>query len=357
METLEQKLIRKRERHNEQSKLRMRKYRANNNLSVEKSVQFKKKDAERQKRKRVLQRSTDSEEMKIVKRAKERERKRKQRARKKCAQEEGHSVEINTIASMEQQIEDLQRAKKAEQKQKTRLLKRKGEEIDALSRMLMKKAKKNSAESSFVQEEKTPQKENESGKPGAAKAIWSCLTPNTRRSTAIKLKSLSPGSRPAAAIRKEIGLNLSYRHIPGNENGSLLCQEVKAFFDRDDVSSLCPDKNKVVKNPLDEDEAPTQVRYRNSNIRSLLAKFNAERQGPSCSERIFQKYIPYYVKKANPLEWGTCMCEYCLNPELKFDSLKKLKLFNGSDFEEKTKEENIEKFREEMANLKPPEKN
>ena len=51
METLEQKLIRKRERHNEQSKLRMRKYRANNNLSVEKSVQFKKKDAERQKRK------------------------------------------------------------------------------------------------------------------------------------------------------------------------------------------------------------------------------------------------------------------------------------------------------------------
>ena len=187
-----------------------------------------------------------------------------------------------------------------------------------LSRILMKKARKKEQQKYDEQpKEHTEELQNESQPSGSgvAKTIWNCLTPNTKKSAAIKLKNVSPSSRPTVAIRTEIGLNLSRQFSPPDEAGSQLCQDVKKFFDRDDITALCPDKNKVVKNPLHEDDDPKQVRYRTSNIQCLLAKFNAERQGPSCEERIFQKYIPFYVKKANPLEWGTCMCEYCPNPD------------------------------------------
>ena len=214
---------------------------------------------------------------------------------------------------------------------------RKGEEIDALSRILQKKAKP--VKQNTPAETPEAQQQNEGQTSGVAKLIWNCLTPNTKRSTAIKMKNISPSSRSTRAIRNEIGLNLSKQFSPPDKDGSQLCQDVKKFFDRDDITSLCPDKKKAVKNPLDEDEEPTQIRYRNSNIQCLLAKFNAERLGPSCEERIFQKYIPFYVKKANPLEWGTCMCEYCLNPELKYASLRSMKVISGEEFEERVKNE------------------
>ena len=143
------------------------------------------------------------------------------------------------------------------------------------------------------------------------------------------MKNISPSSRSTRAIRNEIGLNLSKQFSPPDKDGSQLCQDVKKFFDRDDITSLCPDKKKAVKNPLDEDEEPTQIRYRNSNIQCLLAKFNAERLGPSCEERIFRKYIPFYVKKANPdrsqkergLLWHFLFFENSYKNELNFGDL------------------------------------
>ena len=61
--------------------------------------------------------------------------------------------------------------------------------------------------------------------------------------------------------------------------------------------------------------------------------------------------MPFYIKKANPLDWGTCMYEYRTNPELKFISLQNQKLLEG-DFEEKTSEEKIDQFIEEVTALK-----
>ena len=82
------------------------------------------------------------------------------------------------------------------------------------------------------------------GSSSVSESLLKCLTPNTRRGTAVKLKNMSPSSRPTRAIRKEIGLNLSKQFSPPNRDGSTLCQEVKAFFDQDEITTLCLTKSR-----------------------------------------------------------------------------------------------------------------
>ena len=229
---------------------------------------------------------------------------------------------------------------------------RKTNEFDALNRVLKKKQRKEADEVLPIANENDETTKNtpDSSSPGVAASVWNCLTPNTRKSTAIKLQNSSPSARPTRAIRKELGVNLSKQFSPPNRDGSALCQEIKDFFDQDEVSVLCPDKKQLATNPLTKEDEAVQVRFRTSRLYTLYCKFVATRN-KSCEFRTFQKYVPFYIKRANPLDWGTCMCEYCVNPELKFISLKNQKLLEG-DFEEKTSEENIDNFIKEVGALK-----
>ena len=43
--------------------------------------------------------------------------------------------------------------------------------------------------------------------------------------------------------------------------------------------------------------------------------------------------VPYYVKKAGPSDWGTCLCRTCLNPELKIEKLIQEKLIPSINLE------------------------
>ena len=53
-------------RHNEQSKLRMQKYRLNINKSPKRSSEMKKRDAERKKKERAYNKIVDDEEAKVI---------------------------------------------------------------------------------------------------------------------------------------------------------------------------------------------------------------------------------------------------------------------------------------------------
>ena len=66
---------------------------------------------------------------------------------------------------------------------------------------------------------------------------------------------------------------------------SSLQREIELFFDRDDVSRVCPDKKKVVKNPNNSVAETVPLRYRLSSLKVMYQKFLAESPLP-CSYEI-----------------------------------------------------------------------
>ena len=105
--------------------------------------------------------------------------------------------------------------------------------------------------------------------------------------------------------------------------------KVESFFNRDDISRLCPDKKKV-KNPAKTEEQQ-QIHYQLGYTETLLYKFQAS-ENIDCSYEIFSRHVPY-VKKAGPSDWGTCLCRTCLNPELKIEKLIREKLIPSINLE------------------------
>ena len=63
------------------------------------------------------------------------------------------------------------------------------------------------------------------------------------------------------------------------------------------------------------------VRYRMSSLGALDEKFVSESM--PCSFSHFKENCPYFVKKPNANNWGTCPCRICLNPELKLVAVSK----------------------------------
>ena len=41
----------------------------------------------------------------------------------------------------------------------------------------------------------------------------------------------------------------------------------------------------------------------------------------ACSYSTFCRYVPANVIKPKATDWGTCLCQTCLNPELKLEAL------------------------------------
>ena len=63
------------------------------------------------------------------------------------------------------------------------------------------------------------------------------------------------------------------------------------------------------------------VHYRRDTIEILHEKFLAEAMA-ECSISTFASYLPKNVVKPKPEDWGTSLCEMCLNPELKIEGLR-----------------------------------
>ena len=129
------------------------------------------------------------------------------------------------------------------------------------------------------------------------------MTPQSKRKTKLRLKdSLLPGEKES--FRKVLGVNLSNEISLGKEDRSGLAEKVKLFFDREDVSLVCPDTRKYAKDPGTAEKVP--VRYRLDYLTLLHAKFIAETSDNCCYET-FTRHVPHYVKKPAAEDWGTSL--------------------------------------------------
>ena len=331
---------------------RTKKYR--NNLTAVTFKDVHKKDALRKRVERETQKYILPEKDMVEKRERERVRKQLQRMKKKMSEdkteEEKHLEKVN----------DLKRKNEKLRQRNHRLKKKSIEKID-VSSLISSKSSKTYKLKGTSNETYGPQTSSacpdevsftvsqcQNSTPEKLKS----LMPRTKKKTVLKLASESTPTGFISKIRKEIGLNLS--NLSANTIlstvKSQICLSVENFFYQEYITRICPDTNKMVKNPHDPSEK-VPVRYRLGNIHSLYMQYCAEDR-TACSHSLFCKYVPYNVIKPKASDWGTCLCGTCLNSELKVDKLVEMKLRSNVDLEELFREENLPAFIQDLDNLK-----
>ena len=62
-------------------------------------------------------------------------------------------------------------------------------------------------------------------------------------------------------FRKVLGINLSNEVYLGKEDRSGMAEKVKNFFDREDVSQVCPDTRKFKTDPESGEKVPLRYRF------------------------------------------------------------------------------------------------
>ena len=205
---------------------------------------------------------------------------------------------------------DARRIKKnALRRQRHKLTKEMEAKIDVLS--LMGKRKR---------EQKDDEDEDDANETNTslAEVIWDNMTPLSKKRTKLSMESreLPPNTKRQA--RKDLGINFSNTVDIRCEKMTSLQERIEIFFNRDDISRVCPDRKKVATNPTNALERKP-IRYQLGHSKLLHAKFMAE--DVECLYPTFTKYIPYYVRKPSATDWGTSLCGTCLNPEIKLERL------------------------------------
>ena len=177
------------------------------------------------------------------------------------------------------------------------------------------------------EEENEPMQTNEeeakqsSKEESIASTIWKALSPKTKYNIKKKLASESDKVPGMNLKFREFGINLSNISPCTSRTPSsaiLRGKTIHAFFERDDVSRICPDKKKMVMT----NEGPVQIRYLTDDLKMLHIKYCAEVE--NCDYSTFTRHVPPHVKQPNPSVWGTCLCVQCLNLSLKHERLIKL---------------------------------
>ena len=62
--------------------------------------------------------------------------------------------------------------------------------------------------------------------------------------------------------------------------------------------------------------------YRPLSLKELHQTFLTDAQEVECSRAQFCCNVPMEIIKPKPEEWGTCLCMFCLNSELKLKFIK-----------------------------------
>ena len=146
-------------------------------------------------------------------------------------------------------------------------------------------------------------------------------------------------------LRTNTGINFSNPLPDNKETMSELKLKIIEFAENNTIQ--VPDKKKYAKG----------IKYRTS---SLLCLFNTfESQNPNiCTYQTFAKYWPALFVKPSPSEFGTCLCTYCQNIELKVNSLQLRQLVSShiclENIIEKARDENYDlenQFRAEVDSL------
>ncbi|CAF4239123.1 unnamed protein product, partial [Rotaria magnacalcarata] len=82
-----------------------------------------------------------------------------------------------------------------------------------------------------------------------------------------KIENLPRGT--SAQIRSKFGINLSKQILPKTNFQSLIQTEIETFLCRDDITKLCPDKQKQIDG--------NQIRYRLNHLNILHQQFELEK--------------------------------------------------------------------------------
>ena len=123
--------------------------------------------------------------------------------------------------------------------------------------------------------------------------LWDSLSPATLKRTTQKMILSSSRSPMRRGMRKHMGKWIEVVDSLPKEDA--LSQKVVNFMRDNESSMTCPDKKK--------EKAQVSA--------WLLA----------CSYSHFWKLLPNYIVKPKPQDWGTCLCQTCLNPQLKMEAL------------------------------------
>ena len=141
--------------------------------------------------------------------------------------------------------------------------------------------------------------------------VWSNITPRSKRKVKLNMQNSSTDlpRGTCSAVRRALGINLSNDCAVGKADKTTdLSKNIIDFFNRDDVSKVCPDSKKM--------QGSQPVRYRLAYLSILHNKFEAE-TGMTCHYSTFVRHMPKYIIKPKPEDWGTCLCMTCLNPQMK----------------------------------------
>ncbi len=114
-------------------------------------------------------------------------------------------------------------------------------------------------------------------------------------------------------LRKTTGINFSNPLAQNIEEPSETKLKIVEFAKNNTID--VPDKKKYVKG----------MRYRTASLLSLYNTFESENPN-ICTYQTFCKYWPALFVKPSPSEFGTCLCTYCQNIELKVNALQNRKL-------------------------------
>ena len=107
-----------------------------------------------------------------------------------------------------------------------------------------------------------------------AKRIRKTLTPRTK-SKVCKSLSVAGPSGSSKQYREQIRLNLSKIETVKRKLKSALCLSIEEFFNRTDVTKVCPDKKKVITDPFDP-SVKVQIQYRMGYLQTLFEQYKAE---------------------------------------------------------------------------------
>ncbi len=150
------------------------------------------------------------------------------------------------------------------------------------------------------------------------KVLISILSPAAKTRATLRMinekENLPRGT--ISAVRRKFGINLSNQYSPPSSTPSQLEEAIRDFMCRDDISQLCPDKKKQINHQ--------QIRYRLNHLTVLHQQFEIE-TNIDIDYYTFLRYIPSFIVKPKVDDWGTCLCIICVNPQMKFDKLNRLK--------------------------------
>lgn len=125
--------------------------------------------------------------------------------------------------------------------------------------------------------------------------------------------------------RKQIGAH--FRIVHRTKSGCLssrVKQDVRAFYERDDVSRILPGK----KDTITKNKQKKQKRLLSDTLHNLHLKFNAE-AACSISFSTFYRLKPFWVTYARPSDRETCLCKMCENTSFYAEALCRHKLVDS----------------------------